>query len=109
MKQGVVYILASKRHGTLYIGVTSDLPRRMTEHENDVDPKSFTSRYGVKKLVWFEAFDRMDEAIRREKQMKRYKRAWKIELIEKDNPDWLPLHPVFGHLIRDGSADQVGE
>ena len=86
-----VYILASKRNGTLYIGVTGNLCNRIAEHRHRAIP-GFTQKYGVKTLVWFEYFDHMELAIRREKQMKEWKRAWKIELIEKSNPDW---HDLF--------------
>ncbi len=94
-KQGYVYILASARNGTLYIGVTSDLARRTWEHrEGLVD--GFAKDYGVKILVHYEVFDRIDDAIQREKRLKEWKRAWKIELIEKQNPQWLDL---YGNLI----------
>jgi putative endonuclease len=86
-KRFFVYILASRRNGTLYIGVTSDLPRRVHEHrEGSID--GFTKRYGVKQLVWYEAHDTAEGAILREKRLKRWNRAWKIGLIEKDNPGW---------------------
>lgn len=82
-----VYILASQRNGTLYIGVTKDLTRRVHEHkEGLVD--GFTNRYGIKSLVHVEPYDRADDAIRREKQLKHWNRAWKVELIERDNPNW---------------------
>jgi putative endonuclease len=85
-----VYILASKRNGTLYIGVTSDLMKRVWEHKHDL-VEGFTHKYGVHTLVYFEQHDEMVEAIRREKQLKKWNRAWKIELIEKANPDWRNL------------------
>lgn len=86
-----VHILASTRHGTLYIGVTSNLPQRVWQHrEHFVD--GFTKRYGVTRLVYYEVHDTMESAIRREKQMKLWKRDWKIELIERQNPDWLDLY-----------------
>ena len=81
-----VYILASKPYGTLYIGVTNDLYRRLTEHRSGAGGK-FTKKYGVTKLVWFQAFTFVEEAIQREKSMKRWPRAWKINLIERSNPD----------------------
>ena len=87
-----VYILASERNGTLYIGSTDSLVRRVSEHREELTP-GFTSRYGVKRLVWYEAFDTRDEAFRRERQMKVWRRAWKIELIEKTNPGWRDLYP----------------
>jgi putative endonuclease len=85
-----VYILASKRNGTLYIGVTNNLARRVAEHKAKLVP-GFTQKYGVDLLVYFEAFDSILEARAREHAMKRWRRAWKIELIEKLNPDWRDL------------------
>jgi len=85
-----VYILASQRNGTLYIGVTNNLPRRVAEHKAKLVP-GFTRKYGVDLLVYFEAFDSILEARAREHAMKRWRRAWKIKLIEKLNPDWLDL------------------
>src|SRR5258707_7221780 len=85
-----VYILASKRNGTLYIGVTNNLARRVAEHKANLVP-GFTRKYGVDLLVYFEAFDSILEARAREHAMKRWRRAWKIELIEKFNPDWRDL------------------
>ena len=89
-KQPAVYILASQPNGTLYVGVTSDLARRVWEHKNDV-VDGFTKKYGVHWLVYFELHDSMVEAIRREKQIKKWYRAWKIDLIEKENPEWRDL------------------
>ena len=86
-----VYILCSAKNGTLYIGVTKDLIARLEEHRSHADPKSFTSRYNVTRLVYFERYDRITEAIDREKQLKKWKRTWKIALIEQHNPDWRPL------------------
>jgi putative endonuclease len=91
---GYVYILASKRHGTLYIGVTSDLPRRIAEHR-DGEIAGFTKRYGVTRLVYVEPHDDIRNAIVREKQMKEWKRDWKITLIERDNPDWSDLSALL--------------
>ncbi len=88
-----VYILASSRNGTLYIGVTSDLSRRIFEHVQGLQP-GFTRRYDVTRLVYAEAFDRIDEAIAQEKRLKKWKRAWKIELIERSNPMWLDLMTI---------------
>jgi putative endonuclease len=85
--KGYVYILASKRNGTLYTGVTRDLPTRLYEHQNELTP-GFTSRYGVKTLVWFEEHDLLIDTIQREKNIKRWPRAWKLNLIEENNPDW---------------------
>ncbi|MBN1485425.1 MAG: GIY-YIG nuclease family protein [Chloroflexia bacterium] len=89
-KQPAVYILASKRNGTLYIGVTSDLVKRVWQHKNDVIG-GFTKEYGVYTLVYYELHSSMAEAIRREKQLKKWNRAWKIALIEEENPHWFDL------------------
>jgi putative endonuclease len=85
-----VYILASGKHGTLYIGVTNNLVRRVYEHRQRAVP-SFTSRYGVTKLVYFEIYDDPESAIAREKKIKRWRRDWKIRLIQENNPDWVDL------------------
>jgi len=90
-KQPAVYILASKRNGTLYIGVTSDLAKRIWEHKNNVI-EGFTKRYNIHRLVWYELHENMESAINREKQMKEWKRRWKLELIENSNPDWQDLY-----------------
>jgi len=89
-----VYMLASRRHGTLYIGVTSDLISRVAAHRDGAF-EGFTKRYGVTRLVWFETHDSIVEAIRREKQLKKYRRDWKIKLIERDNPNWDDLFPAL--------------
>ncbi len=88
---GHVYIMASQRHGTLYIGVTSDLSRRVHEHKTEL-MKGFTSRYGCKRLVWYEEHFDIRDAIAREKALKKWPRAKKIELIETMNPDWQELY-----------------
>jgi putative endonuclease len=85
-----VYILASATRGTLYIGVTSNLPARVWQHKND-QMEGFTHRYRVHTLVWYEVHESMESAILREKALKAWKRAWKIELIERTNPDWRDL------------------
>jgi putative endonuclease len=85
-----VYILASKRNGTLYVGVTNDLVRRMSEHKAKLVP-GFTRRYGVDKLVYFEEYASILEARTRERSLKRWQRVWKLELIEKMNPEWRDL------------------
>lgn len=90
-KQPVVYILASKRNGTLYIGVTSNLIKRVYEHKNDL-VEGFTKKYGVHSLVYFEQFGDMPAAIAREKLLKKWNRAWKIRLIENQNPEWKDLY-----------------
>ena len=90
-KAPCVYILASRRNGTLYVGVTSNLLRRIWEHKADsID--GFTSRYGVHTLVWYEVHETMSSAISREKNIKRWNRRWKLELIERLNPDWRDLY-----------------
>lgn len=86
-----VYILASKRNGTLYIGVTSDLIKRIYEHKYEVTG-GFTQKYGIKTLVHYEIFDDFQNAVAREKSMKAWKRNWKLELIEKNNQDWADLY-----------------
>ena len=89
-----VYIMASKPYGTLYIGVTSDLMKRVWEHKNDL-VEGFTKEYGVHRLVYFEMLEDMESAIQREKQLKKWNRDWKIELIEKDNPEWTDLYDLL--------------
>jgi putative endonuclease len=92
--QPCVYILASERNGTLYIGVTSDLVKRVWEHQSDfVD--GFTKQYQVHTLVWYEIHENMESAITREKQLKEWKRLWKVDLIEKINPYWNDLYPTI--------------
>jgi putative endonuclease len=93
-KQPAVYILANKRQGTLYIGVTSDLVKRTWEHRNDV-LEGFTKRYGVHSLVWYELHEHMESALQREKRMKEWARQWKLKLIEKTNPTWRELYPTI--------------
>ena len=92
--QPAVYILASQRNGTLYIGVTSHLVQRIWQHKNDL-VEGFTEKYGVHGLVHFELLDDMPSAITREKQLKKWNRAWKIALIEKQNPTWQDLWPTI--------------
>jgi putative endonuclease len=86
-----VYILASRRHGTLYIGVTNSLQKRLEQHRGS----SFVKAYGVHRLVYVESYERAEEAISREKQLKRWKRDWKIELVERDNPEWRDLSDLL--------------
>ena len=90
-KQPAVYILASKRNGTLYIGVTSDLTKRVWEHKSGM-VEGFTKRYSIHRLVWYELHENMESAITKEKRIKEWKRAWKLELIESVNPDWQDLY-----------------
>jgi len=99
-----VYILASRQNGTLYIGVTSDLIKRIWEHKKKLT-EGFTEKYEVDKLVYYEQFRDAECAIRREKRLKKYNRKWKLDLIEKSNPDWKGL---YEELIT-GFPDQVGE
>jgi putative endonuclease len=87
-----VYLLASKKHGTLYLGVTNDIVRRVSEHRTKAVP-GITSRYDVHKLVWFEIYDDAASAIAREKELKKWRRDWKIRLIEEQNPGWEDLYP----------------
>ena len=91
MRTYYVYIMASKRNGTLYIGVTSNLNRRVWQHKNDMY-EGFTKKYGVHRLVWYELTDQIGAAIRLEKQMKKWRRQWKINLIEERNPNWDDLY-----------------
>jgi putative endonuclease len=90
-KQYYVYILASRKNGTLYIGITSNLVKRIWEHKEKV-VKGFNSKYGVDRLVYYEIFDDPENAIKKEKRLKEYKRQWKIDLIEKGNPEWKDLY-----------------
>ena len=90
-----VYMLASKKNGVLYIGVTNDLIRRVYEHRTHA-VKSFTSRYNVSLLVWFEIYDDPLTAITREKELKKWQRAWKVALIEAENPDW---HDLYASIV----------
>jgi putative endonuclease len=94
VKQPCVYILASRRNGTLYIGVTSDLVRRVWEHKGHY-VESFTRDYGVDKLVWHEVHETMESAITREKQLKKWNRQWKLRLIEENNPEWQDLYETL--------------
>jgi putative endonuclease len=91
-----VYIMASRKHGTLYIGVTSDLVGRVVKHRQGL-LEGFTKKYGVKRLVWFERHESIMPAIQREKSLKKYRREWKINLIEGVNPNWDDLFPALMH------------
>ena len=90
-KEYYVYILSSKRNGTLYIGVTSGLAKRVYEHKNNIID-GFTKKYNVHSLVYYEMMNNVESAIRREKQLKKWNRKWKINLIEKNNPSWKDLY-----------------
>ncbi|MCL4428174.1 MAG: GIY-YIG nuclease family protein [Deltaproteobacteria bacterium] len=91
MKNYYVYILSSKRNGTLYTGVTSDIVKRVYEHKQNV-VEGFTKKYNIHMLVWYEIHDSAESAINKEKQIKKWKRTWKLKLIEKDNPEWIDLY-----------------
>jgi putative endonuclease len=106
-KQPAVYILASRRNGTLYIGVTSDLTGRISEHKQDL-VEGFTKRYGVHDLVYTEFLPTMAEAIAREKQLKKYRRAEKIALVERANPAWRDLYTEYSGLVDPAKPQQVG-
>ena len=90
-KNYFVYLLASKKRGTLYIGVTSDLIKRTYQHKAQIIP-GFTKKYAVKQLVYFEKFNQIEHAIQREKRLKKWNREWKIKMIEEKNPDWEDLY-----------------
>jgi putative endonuclease len=91
MKQAYVYILANKKHGTLYLGVTSNLVKRVYQHKTNI-VEGFTEKYNVKNLVYFETTPCIASAIQREKQLKKWNRAWKIRIIEEFNPEWKDLY-----------------
>ncbi len=93
-KAGYVYLLASRKNGTLYLGVTSNLPKRIWEHREAV-VDGFSKKHKTHKLVYFEVFDEITFAIAREKQLKNWKRAWKVDLIIKDNPEWDDLYDTL--------------
>ncbi|MBU1074780.1 GIY-YIG nuclease family protein [Patescibacteria group bacterium] len=95
MKKYYVYILASKKNGTLYIGVTNNILRRIHEHKNNVIG-GFTRKYKVHRLAYFEETENIESALQREKQMKKWNRKWKIKLIEKDNPNW---KDIYGEIV----------
>jgi putative endonuclease len=101
-----VYILASQRNGALYVGVTNDVVRRVSEHRQDLTP-GFTTKYGVKRLVWYEAHRDINVAIAREKRIKRWKRAWKVALIEAENPQWLDLWERFFEPLEPGPLSHL--
>jgi putative endonuclease len=106
VKTPCVYVLASKPNGVLYIGVTSDVLSRISMHKQDLI-EGFTKRYGVHRLVYYEMHETMDEAIRREKQLKEWKRAWKVRLIASMNPEWIDLFDERTGTILDGPSDAV--
>ena len=100
---GFVYIMASKRMGTIYIGSTSDLVGRVFEHKNKVYPKSFTAKYNCNRLVYFEYYESLEEMVKRERQLKEWPRNWKLNKIIDRNPDWHDLYPevlnAFGYSM----------
>ena len=96
-----VYMMSNRKHGTIYTGVTANLFKRGWEHRNGLID-GFTKKYGLKRLVWYEQHASMVEAIRRESTLKKYKREWKINLIERENPDWADLYPS---LMRGQTTD----
>jgi putative endonuclease len=95
-----VHILASHRHGTLYVGVTSDLVKRVWQHREHVI-EGFTAQHAIIRLIWYETHDAMESAILREKRLKAWKRQWKLELIESNNPYWLDLWPEISGCVND--------
>jgi len=106
MKNWFVYLLASRRNGTLYCGVTNNLERRTWQHRNGY-VAGFTARYGVHRLVWFDIHHDVNEAIAHEKRLKRWRRVWKLELIEKTNPGWRDLY--FDLITPDMSSRNLRE
>jgi putative endonuclease len=108
IKEPCVYIAASKRDGVLYIGVTGDLAGRMAEHDQAL-VEGFTKRHGVKRLVYYEFHDSFEAAILRETRLKKWKRAWKVRLIESMNPEWISLFDATSGQILFGPADAVRE
>jgi putative endonuclease len=94
MKKFYVYILCSKRNGTLYTGVTSNLIKRVYEHKNNL-VEGFTRKYNIHQLIWYEIYETAETAINKEKQIKKWKRKWKLELIEENNPEWVDLYDII--------------
>jgi putative endonuclease len=105
MREHYVYILASRRNGTLYVGMTEDLGKRMVRHK-DKSANQFTAEYDVKKLVYYERQRNLEEAVKREKQLKKWRREWKLKLIEKQNPEWEDLFcEILRQNLNTGSPD----
>ena len=94
MKPGYVYLMASRPNGTIYLGVTSNLPQRAYQHRSGL-MEGFSKKHGCKLLVWFERYDDIQDARSREHSMKKWKRSWKVELIEQRNPQWVDLFPAL--------------
>lgn len=107
MKFSWVYIVTNKRNGTLYTGVTSDLVDRIWKHKHNWFP-GFSRKYGCKQLVWFETHNDINAAIRREKQIKRWRRAWKLRLIEEQNPNWTDLYEELTNWVPDNASGISG-
>lgn len=103
MKQGFVYILANKKNGTIYVGITSDLIKRIYEHKNKLI-NGFSRKYNLTNLVYYEVHDNIEEATNRERQIKNWHRQWKINLIEKNNPNWNDLSESIGYEQRDSET-----
>ena len=103
-----VYLLASRKHGTLYLGITNDLVRRVHEHKCGGIP-GFTARYAVNQLVWFESHPSRDQAFLRERQIKEWKRLWKTQLIEARNPNWLDLYDDLDRLMMEDELRGLSE
>lgn len=103
-KTPCVYIIASRRNGTLYVGVTSDLSKRMEQHRQQLTP-GFASRFAVQRLVYYEMHETMEMAIDREKRLKKWNRLWKLRIIEEMNPEWVDLYDASSGEILDGPAD----
>ena len=101
-----IYILASAGNGTLYIGVTSSIEDRISIHKQDL-LRGFTRKYGVHRLVYYEFHETMEAAIKREKQLKKWNRQWKLRLIEGMNPEWADLYDAFWHAVKEGPADRA--
>ena len=101
-----IYILASARNGTLYVGVTSSIEDRISIHKQDL-LQGFTRKYGVHTLVYFDFHETMDDAIKREKRLKKWNRQWKLRLIESMNPEWVDLYDTYRHAVEEAPADII--
>ncbi|XLS30596.1 GIY-YIG nuclease family protein [Flavobacteriaceae bacterium M23B6Z8] len=108
MKPGFVYIITNKNHTTLYVGVTANILRRVEQHRQKINPRSFTARYNCNKLVYYEAFQRIGDAIGREKQLKAGSRAAKVKLIEGINPNWKDLYTKIKQEF-EADLDEIDE
>lgn len=108
MRCWYVYLLASSRNGTLYCGVTNNLERRIWQHKNGY-VKGFTSKYGVRRLVWFDTYRDVNAAILQEKRLRRWRRSWNLELIERQNPDWNDLYSDLTASLLSSRPERSGE